>query len=128
MISVNAEKPSTDVVKASDVDGPFLGVGEVLEEVIVLLAKLELDRQDLVQALKDEKHVAKRLQDRIDELCLWRLRNIGKLTQKGTTWSVIGGFFDQLFACVCDIKRTLLWCLLLCIVHLLVSFVIMNPV
>ena len=62
---------------------PYLGARDVLEEVVVLLAKLELDRQELISSLKEEKLKAKRLSDKIDELCLWKLRQIGYLSQKG---------------------------------------------
>lgn len=60
-----------------------LGAGEVLDEVLKLLARLELDRQTTYEKLKREKCRVAELQNRVDRLALARIITFPSIIQKG---------------------------------------------
>lgn len=61
----------------------YLGAGEVIEEVIKLLARLELDRRSTFEQLEAEKYRAAELQNRIDRLSFARLIAFPSIVQRG---------------------------------------------
>lgn len=63
-------------------DVPFLGAEEVVDEVITLLARLENDRQEVINKLEQEKEKVIRLNGKIDRLCLKRLVEMPAVVQK----------------------------------------------
>ena len=62
---------------------PFLGAEDVIEEVITLMARLENDRLETEGSLRREKERVVRLNDRIDNLCLKRMRELPSIVQRG---------------------------------------------
>ena len=62
---------------------PFLGGDEVVEEVIALLAKLENDRQETLEALKVQRVKSKQLKLKINEHCKKRLCDLPRAVQAG---------------------------------------------
>ena len=60
-----------------------MGADDVIEEVIVLLAKLETDRLESRTALQKERDRGKTLREKIDTLAEDRLFNLPKAVQKG---------------------------------------------
>ncbi len=64
---------------------PYLGAEEVLDEVLVLLAKLEADRQETIEATKREKARVTMLQQQIDALNMQRLKDLPEFVQRGIT-------------------------------------------
>ncbi|XP_060070324.1 coiled-coil domain-containing protein 178-like [Ylistrum balloti] len=75
----------TGVNKDDDYEGldvPFLGAEEVVDEVITLLARLENDRQEVINRLEQEKEKVIRLNGKIDRLCLKRLVEMPAVVQK----------------------------------------------
>ncbi|VDH89053.1 Hypothetical predicted protein [Mytilus galloprovincialis] len=61
---------------------PYLGAEDVLDEVVTLLARLENDRIDILKALENEKQKVVRLNDKIDHLCLVRMRELPIAVQR----------------------------------------------
>ena len=75
-------------------DLPYLGADEVIEEVVVILAKLEKDRLETKAALQKERDRGRNLRTKIDTLAQYRLVNLPKAVQKGECYyyNVLGGF------------------------------------
>ncbi|KAK7100124.1 coiled-coil domain-containing protein 178-like [Littorina saxatilis] len=65
-----------------ELDVPYLGAGDVIDEVITLLARLETDRQDTLKRFKTETAAGVTLKQKIDDLCLRRLRELPILVQR----------------------------------------------
>ena len=62
-----------------------LDTTDVIQEVITLLAHLELDRQTTIQQWNSEKSRVAELGNRIDRLALARAITFPTIIQKGTT-------------------------------------------
>ena len=62
---------------------PYLGGDEVVEEVIALLAKLETDRQEVLESLKTQRLKSKQLKMKINEFCKQRLCDLPRAVQAG---------------------------------------------
>ena len=62
---------------------PYLGAEDVIEEVVVLLARLECDRQDIQTRMYAELGAADHLRQKTEALCLRRLQEMPVLVQKG---------------------------------------------
>jgi len=62
---------------------PFLWVKDVIEEVIVLLARLERHRQETEEMLNSETLTVERLTRDIDVLAADRLNRIAAAVQRG---------------------------------------------
>ena len=60
-----------------------LGAGEVLDEVLRLLARLELDRQTTFEKITSEICRVAELQNRVDRLALARIITFPSVVQKG---------------------------------------------
>ena len=65
------------------IDLPYLGADDVIEEVVVILAKLEKDRMETRSSLQKERDRGKKLRSKIDTLAQDRLINLPKAVQKG---------------------------------------------
>lgn len=61
---------------------PYLGAEDVLDEVVTLLARLENDRVEILKSLENEKEKVVRLNDKIDHLCLVRMRELPIAVQR----------------------------------------------
>ena len=61
---------------------PYLGAEDVLDEIVTLLARLENDRMEILKSLVHEKEKVVRLNDKIDHLCLVRMRELPIAVQK----------------------------------------------
>lgn len=61
---------------------PYLGAEDVLDEVVTLLARLENDRIEILQSLVNEKQKVVKLNEKIDHLCLVRMRELPIAVQK----------------------------------------------
>lgn len=68
---------------SSDLDLPYLGADDAIDEVIILLARLEADRQETQQHYLEETRTVATLKKKIDDLCLRRLRDLPLLVQRG---------------------------------------------
>lgn len=62
---------------------PYLGAEDVLDEIVTLLARLENDRMEILKSLVHEKEKVVRLNEKIDHLCLVRMRELPIAVQKG---------------------------------------------
>ncbi|KAL3868233.1 hypothetical protein ACJMK2_041064 [Sinanodonta woodiana] len=60
---------------------PYLGAEEVVDEVITLMARLENDRQETVNALEREKERVITLGNKIDDISLQKLRDLPKAVE-----------------------------------------------
>ncbi|XP_025109475.1 coiled-coil domain-containing protein 178-like [Pomacea canaliculata] len=67
---------------SSDLDLPYLGADDAIDEVIILLARLEADRQETQQHYLEETRTVATLKKKIDDLCLRRLRDLPLLVQR----------------------------------------------
>lgn len=72
---------------------PYLGAEDVLDEVVTLLARLENDRIDILKALENEKQKVVRLNDKIDHLCLVRMRELPIAVQRGRLFFLVTKIF-----------------------------------
>lgn len=79
---------------------PYLGAEDVLDEVVTLLARLENDRLETLQGLHNEKDRVVKLNEKIDHLCLVRMRELPIAVQKGIKT------LDSLF-CLSHVKQLL---------------------
>ena len=70
--------------KQGESDSPYLGAEEVISEVVVLLARIDNERQETEKKLLSENEKVAKLSRKIDELCMKRLRDLPALVQKGT--------------------------------------------
>ena len=61
---------------------PYLGAEDVLDEIVTLLARLENDRMEILKSLVHEKEKVVRLNEKIDHLCLVRMRELPIAVQK----------------------------------------------
>ena len=66
-------------------EAPYLGIEDVAEEVILLLARLESDRQETLKQLYGERDRVKMLKHRIHSLAEQKLVQLPVAVQKG--WS-----------------------------------------
>ncbi|XP_050402301.1 coiled-coil domain-containing protein 178 [Patella vulgata] len=75
---------SIDIVEPVDDEAalPYLGAEDVVEEIITLLARLEKDRQETEAEWKREKGKVSLLTQKIDGLCLKRLRELPAIVQR----------------------------------------------
>ena len=80
------------------IDLPYLGADDVIEEVVVILAKLEKDRLETRGSLQKERDRGKRLRSKIDRLAQDRLINLPKAVQKGECLLHVN-FLISLFNC-----------------------------
>ena len=62
---------------------PYLGAEDVIDEVITLLAKLENDRRETKQNLKQEKNRVDMLSNKIDHVSEQRLQALPEAVQNG---------------------------------------------
>ena len=80
---------SSDAVIAESVEFfmgdnlPHLGAGDVVDEVVALLAKLECERCEVLDALQRERQRSEVLKVRINEFCKKRLVDLPKAVQAG---------------------------------------------
>lgn len=82
-----AKIPGQDPSKASgqkdlDLTLPYLGAEEVIEEVITLIAKLEKDRRDIKDLLKNEHERVSKLGNHIDRVAQQRMEELPQCVQK----------------------------------------------
>ncbi|KAK2177698.1 hypothetical protein NP493_583g01064 [Ridgeia piscesae] len=77
--TVVASKPPMEGLQ---IDLPYLGADDVIEEVVVILAKLEKDRMETRSSLQKERDRGKKLRSKIDTLAQDRLINLPKAVQK----------------------------------------------
>ena len=68
---------------------PYLGAEDVLDEIVTLLARLENDRMEILKSLVHEKEKVVRLNEKIDHLCLVRMRELPIAVQKGKIYLYI---------------------------------------
>ncbi|XP_076463347.1 coiled-coil domain-containing protein 178-like [Babylonia areolata] len=71
-----------EVEQDMGLDIPYLGAEDVIEEVITLLARLEMDRQNTQLRFQQEMETAVTLKKKTDDLCLRRLRELPLLVQR----------------------------------------------
>ena len=62
---------------------PHLGAGDVIDEVVALLAKLECERFEVLEALQRERRRSQVLKLKINEFCKRRLVDLPKAVQAG---------------------------------------------
>lgn len=62
---------------------PFMGIEDVTEEVILLLARLETDRQETLKNLHKERERVKMLKSKINDLAEKRMKELPVAVQKG---------------------------------------------
>ena len=62
---------------------PYLGAEEVLDEVITLLARLETERQETEEKIKEERRRVKVLAEKIDQLSQLALEELPMAVQRG---------------------------------------------
>lgn len=62
---------------------PHLGAGDVIDEVVALLAKLECERCEVLEALMRERRRSELLKVKISEFCKKRLVDLPKAVQAG---------------------------------------------
>ncbi|XP_064626138.1 coiled-coil domain-containing protein 178-like [Lineus longissimus] len=67
---------------ASELDIPYLGAEEVLDEVMTLLGKLETDRIESMTQYKQQIHLVRNLGARIDGIAEHRMNELPKAVQK----------------------------------------------
>ena len=67
----------------TDEEIPHLGAEEVIEEVFILMGRLETDRADTVTSYKKEQKRVEWLQGRIDALAWKRMKELAKAVQNG---------------------------------------------
>ncbi|KAK3089571.1 hypothetical protein FSP39_004696 [Pinctada imbricata] len=81
-LSVKGIGASTDEAPKEQLEIPYLGAEDVIDEVITLMARLENDRMETESNLRKEKERVVRLNDRIDNLCLKRMRELPSIVQR----------------------------------------------
>ena len=95
---------SSDAVIAESVEFfmgdnlPHLGAGDVVDEVVALLAKLECERCEVLDALQRERQRSEVLKVRINEFCKKRLVDLPKAVQAGQCCVSITRFVFQSFS------------------------------
>ena len=62
---------------------------EVLEEVLLLLARLDRERLRLINACEREQEIREKLRDNIDQWRLKRLKDLPLAVQKGSSLSLL---------------------------------------
>lgn len=62
---------------------PYLGAEEVLDEVILLLARLENERQETEEKILEERQRVKMLAEKIDQLSQLALEEMPLAVQRG---------------------------------------------
>ena len=67
----------------ADEEIPHLGAEEVIEEVFILMGRLETDRADTVTGYEKEQKRVEWLQGRIDALAWKRMKELAKVVQNG---------------------------------------------
>ena len=65
-------------------DIPYLGAEEVIDEVVLLLAKMESDRKDTLEALGKERGRYEMLKSKIDNFSVQRMLELPLAVQRGT--------------------------------------------
>lgn len=69
---------------APEMDIPYLGAEEVIDEVVLLLAKMESDRKDTLEALGKERGRYEMLKSKIDNFSVQRMLELPLAVQRGT--------------------------------------------
>jgi len=72
------------VEPAPEMDIPYLGAEEVIDEVVLLLAKMESDRKDTLEALGKERGRYEMLKSKIDNFSVQRMLELPLAVQRGT--------------------------------------------
>lgn len=99
-----------EIKEESDIEVPYLGADDVINEVLILLARLELDRQEIHKEYIKETEKVFTLQKKVDDLCLRRLKDLPVLVQRGRSryYSSLCHhtfvYFRKLFNCPVTVK------------------------
>ena len=83
LVFLGADTKSSPTTEEPAFDIPYLGAEEVIDEVILLLARLENDRRETMDAFKKEEKRLSELENKIDGLAEQRMAELPRAVQLG---------------------------------------------